>query len=128
VSIKPGKPVLFARIGKAFLFGLPGNPASAFVCFETFVRNALKLICGESKAEHMWFPAKFAGYRAAAKRDEFVRVVFATKDGELWAKPIHEQGSFGMRSLSAADGLARLHLNKVYKRGEIVMCMRVGER
>ena len=128
VSIKPGKPVLFARIGKALLFGLPGNPASAFVCFEAFVRSALKLISGEATAEQMWFPAKFAGYRAAAKRDEFVRVIFSAKEGELWAKPIHEQGSYGMRSLSAADGLARLHLDRVYKRGDMVMCMRVGER
>ena len=128
VSIKPGKPVLFARIGKAFLFGLPGNPASAYVCFEVFVRSALRMIAGEVMTDPLWFPAKFAGYRTAAKRDEFVRVSFANKDGELWAKPVHEQGSFGMRSLSAADGLARLHLDRVYNRGDAVSCMRVGEK
>lgn len=128
VAIKPGKPVLFAKIGKAFLFGLPGNPASAFVCFEAFVRPGLRLISGETNVEQHWYPAKFAGYRVVTKRDEFVRVSFVTKDGELWAKPVFEQGSFGMRSLSAAQGLARLQMDRTYKRGDSVLCMQVGEQ
>jgi molybdopterin molybdotransferase len=41
VAIKPGKPFVFGRIGPKFLFGLPGNPVSAFVTFLLLVRPAL---------------------------------------------------------------------------------------
>jgi len=46
VSIKPGKPFVFGRAGRKFLFGLPGNPVSTFLCFELFVRPALRLLRG----------------------------------------------------------------------------------
>lgn len=42
VAIKPGKPVLMARSGDQLVFGLPGNPVSAFVTFELFVRTAVR--------------------------------------------------------------------------------------
>ncbi|HLP78939.1 MAG TPA: molybdopterin molybdotransferase MoeA, partial [Candidatus Paceibacterota bacterium] len=41
VAIKPGKPFVFGRLGSKFLFGLPGNPVSAFVTFLVLVRPAL---------------------------------------------------------------------------------------
>jgi molybdopterin molybdotransferase len=41
VALKPGKPFLFGRAGRCFIFGLPGNPVSAFVTFLKFVRPAL---------------------------------------------------------------------------------------
>jgi molybdopterin molybdotransferase len=42
VEMKPGKPVFFGTRGDALVFGLPGNPVSALVCFELFVRPALR--------------------------------------------------------------------------------------
>jgi molybdopterin molybdotransferase len=49
VAIKPGKPTVFARRGDHLIFGLPGNPISALVTFECFVRPALGRICGMEK-------------------------------------------------------------------------------
>jgi molybdopterin molybdotransferase len=46
VRMKPGKPFLFATKGRTLVFGLPGNPVSAFVCFELFVRPALRVLAG----------------------------------------------------------------------------------
>jgi molybdopterin molybdotransferase len=46
VAIKPGKPTVFARKGDKLVFGLPGNPISALVTFECFVRPALGAMCG----------------------------------------------------------------------------------
>jgi molybdopterin molybdotransferase len=43
VAMKPGKPVFFGTRGDTLIFGLPGNPVSAYVCFELFVRPALRL-------------------------------------------------------------------------------------
>ena len=46
VSIRPGKPTVFATLGETFVFGLPGNPVSAFVTFEIFVRPVLNCLQG----------------------------------------------------------------------------------
>jgi molybdopterin molybdotransferase len=51
VRMKPGKPLLFGTTAKGTLvFGLPGNPVSAFVCFELFVRPALRILGGHAEA------------------------------------------------------------------------------
>jgi molybdopterin molybdotransferase len=47
VRMKPGKPLLFGTRGETRVFGLPGNPVSAFVCFELFVRPALEKLAGK---------------------------------------------------------------------------------
>jgi molybdopterin molybdotransferase len=46
VRMKPGKPFLFGTAGGPLVFGLPGNPVSAFVCFHLFVKPALRLLSG----------------------------------------------------------------------------------
>ena len=51
VAIKPGKPTVFARKGDRLVFGLPGNPISALITFECFVRPALGRLCGHKKPE-----------------------------------------------------------------------------
>jgi molybdopterin molybdotransferase len=51
VAIKPGKPTVFARRGDKLVFGLPGNPISALVTFECFVRPALGRMCGMTNPE-----------------------------------------------------------------------------
>jgi molybdopterin molybdotransferase len=51
VAIKPGKPTVFARRGDKLVFGLPGNPISALVTFECFVRPALGRLCGMTSPE-----------------------------------------------------------------------------
>jgi molybdopterin molybdotransferase len=51
VALKPGKPLVFGRIGDTFIFGLPGNPVSAAVTFNLFVRSALLRMLGATKTE-----------------------------------------------------------------------------
>jgi molybdopterin molybdotransferase len=46
IRMKPGKPLFFGTHEQSLVFGLPGNPVSAFVCFELFVRPALRRLCG----------------------------------------------------------------------------------
>ncbi len=48
VVMKPGKPVLFGSRGDQLVFGLPGNPVSSLVCFELFVRPALRVLGGHA--------------------------------------------------------------------------------
>ena len=49
VRMQPGQPVVFGRAGGTFFFGLPGNPLSGMVTFETLGRAALELIAGRAK-------------------------------------------------------------------------------
>jgi molybdopterin molybdotransferase len=51
VAIRPGKPFLFGRYGRTLVFGLPGNPVSAFVTFLMFVRPALLRLAGRKEIE-----------------------------------------------------------------------------
>jgi molybdopterin molybdotransferase len=46
VAMKPGKPVFFGTRGQTLVFGLPGNPVSSYLCFELFVRPALRMLRG----------------------------------------------------------------------------------
>ena len=48
VRMKPGKPLLFGTKGDTLVFGLPGNPVASFVCFELFVRPALRVLAGHA--------------------------------------------------------------------------------
>jgi molybdopterin molybdotransferase len=48
VEMKPGKPVFFGTRGPCLVFGLPGNPVSSLVCFELFVRPAIRRLCGHA--------------------------------------------------------------------------------
>lgn len=48
VRMKPGKPLLFGTFGDKLVFGLPGNPVSAAVGFELFVRPAIDIMCGRT--------------------------------------------------------------------------------
>jgi molybdopterin molybdotransferase len=48
VRMKPGKPLLFGTKDDTLVFGLPGNPVSAFVCFELFVRPAMQKLAGHA--------------------------------------------------------------------------------
>lgn len=103
VAIRPGKPILFGSIGSCLVFGLPGNPASAFVCFEIFVREALWHLAGGSSRKRLWNEARAGFGHKGCGREDFVRVR-VIDDALVEAG---EQGSFGIGSLANADGLAR---------------------
>ena len=49
VEMKPGKPVLFGTKGRTLVFGLPGNPVGALVCFELLVRTAIRGLRGHAE-------------------------------------------------------------------------------
>ena len=51
IAMRPGRPMAFGRIGKAFLFGLPGNPVAVMVTFYQFVRECAAL----SVRKNGWF-------------------------------------------------------------------------
>lgn len=108
VSMKPGKPVLFARLRERLFFGLPGNPVSSMVSFHLFVGPALRKASGETSA--LPTPAilmKTAdALRSRGERRTYLRVRVVVRDGELVALPMRAQGSGVSTSMVQANGLA----------------------
>ena len=105
VAVKPGKPVLFARRGNSFIFGLPGNPVSTFVIFEVFVKPFLYRRMGIE-----WVPPVIRGVaaqkisRRLAERAEFLPV--RVQKGMVRQVAYH--GSSHQNALAEADGLIRV--------------------
>jgi molybdopterin molybdotransferase len=60
VAMKPGKPVFFGTCGDTLVFGLPGNPISAYVCFELFVGPAIRRLGGHAETGPRLVRAKLA--------------------------------------------------------------------
>ncbi|MDR3688461.1 MAG: molybdopterin molybdotransferase MoeA [Fimbriimonas sp.] len=115
VSMRPGKPFLFGKLGNALVFGLPGNPASAFVCFEIFVRAALRSLGGWRSPEINWIHLPAGFVHPAVGREDFVRVVY--NSGKL--QVTREQGSFGLASLATAHALARFPAEQSTVNGQL---------
>src|SRR4029077_21264857 len=94
VSIKPGKPVSFGVRGETLVFGLPGNPVSALVGCELFVKPALRALQGLGDSLARFEPGRLAvGLRRNEERDEFVRAR-SRVDGEvLLLEPVTGQES-----------------------------------
>jgi len=102
VAVKPGKPVSFGTRGRTLVFGLPGNPVSALVGFELFVRPAVRSLSGESDPGPRWQAGRLArAVTANAHRDELVRAR-ATDEG---LGPVSGQESHMIVRAAAADAL-----------------------
>ncbi len=105
IDIKPGRPMAFGRIGKAWMFGLPGNPVAVMVTFYQFVQDALLKLSGvDPLPERPLMPAVcVAPVRKLAGRCEFLRGRLFAEDGVWKVKPASAQGSGVLRSLSEAN-------------------------
>jgi molybdopterin molybdotransferase len=106
VAQKPGKPLTVGRRDGHLVFGLPGNPVSALVCFAIYVRPALRRMQGDPRAHLPVVHARLGtGLRKASGLTEFVRVRLDEHDGGWVATPYATQSSGVLSSLSASAGL-----------------------
>lgn len=102
VSVKPGKPFLFGRVGRCVVFGLPGNPVSAFVTFLLFVRPALLKMAGATDLSLSRNPARLRENLANnGQRPHYVRG--RVREGRF--EPVGLQESHALYSLSRANAL-----------------------
>ena len=125
VAIRPGKPVLFAKIkGKQkAIFGLPGNPISSAVCFRFFVYPYLRNLLGIK--EEISFKAALKN--EFVKKKNFTRFVKSklstTKNGKLEVQILKGQESFRIKSFIQSNIWVLLPSGKEkFKKGETVDC------
>ena len=109
VRIKPGMPVLFGAIGACLCFGLPGNPVSAAVTFQVFVRVALRALLAESSTAKVHRARLAEPAHKKHARAELLRCALSCDaEGVLWATPHRKQGSGMLRGLVESDALVLL--------------------
>jgi molybdopterin molybdotransferase len=95
VSLRPGKPTVFARIGRTLVFGLPGNPVSVSVTFNLFARTALRLLQGCKDAALKEEKAVLARrVKGSIERASYLPAQLrADEAGRLLAEPLKWGGS-----------------------------------
>jgi molybdopterin molybdotransferase len=107
VAMKPGKPLAFGVRDGKLVFGLPGNPVSAMVSFELFVKPALLRLMGHEKPVKPLYRAVMAEDVTASDNRVYVVRVRAWREDEKWhVSATGPQGSGMLRSMVGANGLA----------------------
>jgi molybdopterin molybdotransferase len=117
VAIKPGKPFLFGQASGCAVFGLPGNPVSAFVTFLQFVRPAILKMTGANNFDLPKTSARLTVDLAnEGDRPHYVRG--RIENGTF--APIGRQESHALFGLSQSNALLRLAVGESLKAGAIV--------
>jgi len=108
VAVRPGKPTFFGVLadGRRFL-GLPGNPASAFVCAEMFLRPILAAYQGASPAPPTITARLAQDLPANGPREHWMRAKLAFADGAVSITPYRDQDSSLVSVFAASDALLR---------------------
>jgi molybdopterin molybdotransferase len=124
VAVKPGKPTSFGIAKNKTFFGLPGNPVSSFLQFELLVKPFLYKMMGfDYSPFYVKLPMAVEYKRKNAARKSFIPVTFTNEETIM---PVEYHGSAHIHSLSYADGIIFIQINKnILKKGEIVNVRRI---
>ena len=131
VAVKPAKPFAFGVLRESGIpvFGLPGNPMSAFVSYELFARPAIRALAGHVDLDR---PRVFArcNKNIFRKRDGSVHViqmrVGVDSDGALWASPLVGLHSHALRAMTEANAFALLPDGEGARVDELVEVVLLG--
>lgn len=129
VAQKPGKPLAFWIFNGKLVFGLPGNPVATMVCFEGYVRPALRKMMGQLKLFRPVVEAILEGnIEKKEGRLHFVRVTLEKKGADYYASTTGPQGSGILKSMALASGLAIVPAEATLVRaGEKVTVQRIDQ-
>ena len=123
VMIRPGKPILFAKIKNKILFGLPGNPISSAACFRFFIYPFIENILDINQEK----PIKAILKNNFEKNKKFTRFIKSklntTKNGKLEVELLPGQESFRINSFVKSNIWAVLPQGQSkFKKGQIIDC------
>lgn len=116
VEMKPGKPVWFGKLDAArssdgqprWIFGLPGNPVSSMVCFELFVRTAIRKLMGVDPADPQAVEARLnVDHTTRGDRPTYFPARLEWTSSGPKVHPVNWRGSFDLRA--TADANAMIH-------------------
>jgi molybdopterin molybdotransferase len=118
LAVQPGKPTLFGKLGNKRIFGLPGNPVSAFNTFELLVKPYLRLSMGSGNGwKVVRLPMGTSYTRKKSGRDSFIPVHIT--EGKAFPDDYH--GSAHIQALVKADGFIMIPMGITQiEEGELV--------
>lgn len=127
IFLKPGKPLNFATAGPTLIFGLPGNPVSALVGFEIFIRSAMRKMTGSGDGPQT-VRVTLAADTEPTDRVEYQRAILTVDDsGTLLAVANGPQGSSRLASFLGANALIVIPPREsIYRAGEMVDAIVLG--
>ncbi|GAC1465641.1 MAG: molybdopterin molybdotransferase MoeA [Chloroflexota bacterium] len=108
VNVRPGKPLLLGAVDGVTVIGLPGNPTSAMVTFEQFVRPAIRFMLGARTGRPEIVAILDESVDNRGGRRTYARVRLYERDGRFHATPAGSQDSAMLLPLAHADGLLEI--------------------
>lgn len=129
IDMKPGKPLWFGVLDKpeqtCWVFGLPGNPVSSMICFELFVRSAIRRFSGwKNPAPQTRRAVLTETVIVKGDRLTYFPCALARDESKLLATPVAWGGSADLRSTADANGMCPLPpAAEPYQAGASVDCI-----
>lgn len=124
INLKPGKPLWFGILerenqGPCYIFGLPGNPVSSMVCFDLFVRTAIRQFMGAPAPKPVPTVARLTtDFHSRGDRPTYQPAQVEWQSGETVVTPLKTMGSADLRSTVTANGVALFPTgNQLYQAG-----------
>jgi molybdopterin molybdotransferase len=105
IAMRPGKPLMFGRIGETRVLGLPGNPVSSLVCAILFLRPLIDALLGRPPTDISEPAILGADVAANDEREDYVRARWTMSEAGPVATPLPTQDSSMLGVLAAADCL-----------------------
>lgn len=105
IAMRPGKPLMFGRLGATRVLGLPGNPVSTLVCSKLFLEPLIARLAGRPFRADIREAALTANMSANDQRQDYVRAEVSEGPEGLRARPFGVQDSSMLKTLSDANGL-----------------------
>ncbi|MFH1796151.1 MAG: gephyrin-like molybdotransferase Glp [Pseudomonadota bacterium] len=105
IAMRPGKPLMFGRLGEVRVLGLPGNPVASLVCSHLFVAPLVARLAGRPYAVDLRDAVLGVGMNGNDQREDYVRARAEWRDGQLVALPFAVQDSSMLRTLAEANVL-----------------------
>ncbi|TPI39059.1 molybdopterin molybdotransferase MoeA [Mesorhizobium sp. B3-1-9] len=105
IAMRPGKPLMFGRLGNVRCIGLPGNPVASIVCSQLFLKPLLARLGGRDHRQDVRTAKLGAAMQANDFRQDYVRAIVREDAGTLVATPFGIQDSSMLRMLADANGL-----------------------
>jgi molybdopterin molybdotransferase len=105
IAMRPGKPLMFGRLGRTRVIGLPGNPVASLVCSHLFLKPLLERLGGRSSSPDLCDAVLGTAMAANDLRQDYVRTSATEQDGKLVATPFTVQDSSMLKTLAEANAL-----------------------
>jgi molybdopterin molybdotransferase len=105
IAMRPGKPLLFGRLGAVRVLGLPGNPVSSLVCTHVFLKPLVAVLAGLPPPGNLRDGVLTAPMKANDHRQDYVRAEVVREGERLLATPFARQDSSMLSTLAAANAL-----------------------